>query len=145
MTSRTKKISQTESIVMEQHQLESFIRNQNKELVELFEEKFNRFEESLQDIKGKLNKMANLFDIQENKKTTISKKIQNVDLVLRKNSLRIDGVREEDNENICTKSIDIITSILGVKCEEKYINDVFRLGKFEDRKSRTIILKLRLL
>ncbi|CAG9823890.1 unnamed protein product [Phaedon cochleariae] len=115
--------------------LEEHIVNLGKK-IDIMEEKFN----------GAITQLSSLESIVKSNDTVIIGMNSKLDIFAQKlkaNSLRLIGIKEEQDENLSAKVLAVFNDALKVRCSLLEINNLFRIGKpnKDDTKSRTIIVE----
>ncbi|CAH1110422.1 unnamed protein product [Psylliodes chrysocephalus] len=137
---KSRALSQSE--IVDPVQLESMMRNINNELFDKIEKRLKKFENKLNKIKGNLDILKEKIHLQETKFLANEKKVEQLDLMQRKNTLKFEGLADEEDEYLLDKILKLINQGMKVKCEERYINEMYRLGKSKKNENpRSVIVK----
>lgn len=121
----------------------------NKVCANFSEQIESKMNESFEKFDKKLNEMSNSIkamnkDISNNNKSIskIEEKCELLEQVTKRNSLRILGVGEQENEDVVDTVVKFVNNLLKVPCDKEDIDCAFRVGKSlnENGKSRAILV-----
>ena len=131
----------------------SIMENQSKMLVRLAD-----IENELEKVKGDVEVVKGKHEVLESKVVVMEDKIKknnnhgfDMKFLLdrheqysRKNSIRVQDVKEEDGENIEQLTIETIKGEIGIEIEAKDIDIVHRVGRRQNERLRAILVKFML-
>lgn len=138
--------------------LENVIAGVKRELKEEMSEKMDKLESRIfelelkhdelmkenESLKSHANKNSEFIDEVDNGVQNALQKTNDLEQYTRKSSVRIYGIEDEEYEDIPTtvfKVNKLLNEKLQMNIEEKEINIAHRLGKFENRKMRPVIVR----
>ncbi|CAH1099820.1 unnamed protein product [Psylliodes chrysocephalus] len=93
------------------------------------EKRLEKFEDKLNKIEGYLDIVTEKIHLQETKLLVNENKVKQLDLMQSKNMLKFEGLADEEDKYLLDKILKLINQGMRVKCEERYINEIYRLGK----------------
>lgn len=148
--------SNSVSNVLDENMMETLVSKLIPKLIQLIEEQLapkltEKIEERLDKLTNTIEKMENkLKDVvdklvslekqaQTNKQEikTVTDKLDVIEQNLKRNTLRLVGVKEEENEHLLSKVLNIINDALKIKCAQWEIDNIYRVGKRNENQTRT--------
>lgn len=152
------KTTRSDSIttLIDDNMLEAIVNKLGQKLTQKIEEqlenlttKFEKMESKLNNVSNELNKISEKLTSLEGATQTNQKEVaiikDKLDIMeqnTRRNTLRMIGVKEDGNEQLLSKVLNIINEALKVKCSHWEIDNVYRVGKYNENqmKPRHIII-----
>ena len=105
-----------------------------------FNLRFDKIENKISEVNDTLNLIKNEHITNSKAISKLQEKSDYTNQLIKKNSLRIHGVTEEENENIVEVVTNFINQILRVPFSQRDIYSAFRMGKSDQEQTRIILV-----
>lgn len=93
------------------------------------------------EVKGELEVLKETIKHITEEYTELKKRAENIERKLKKNNLIIYGLKENQQEDILEKVGDLFRTKLSVEINTDVIRDSYRIGNFDDTKTRAILVE----
>ncbi|CAG9812936.1 unnamed protein product [Phaedon cochleariae] len=123
-----------------EHLINKVCANFVNQLETKFEKQLDKLHDKLSDMSESLNKMSASVTVNTNSITNLVKRSDQFEQLHKKNSLRIYGIVERDNENTPETIVEFINKELGVECSRRDLDMAFRLDQMSSEKPRAILV-----
>lgn len=111
-------------------------------LDEKLDKRFDKMESKINEVTAKIVELKDCIKTNEKEINLLHDKCDEFEIFKRKNSLRFNGIKEEENENLLSIFTNLVNNTMKVKCTISDISNIYRLGKTNIQgKPRTIIIE----
>nr|CAI5866974.1 unnamed protein product [Callosobruchus analis] len=132
---------QTRAMSLDERQVEEIVSRICKTMFDKISEKLQSMEQKLDGLVASVQKIQSEVEANHKSVSELEDRIAILEDSGRKNTLRLDGIAETPQENLIKVTLTLINDKLGIKCTEDDLNDVYRLGRPNSSKPRTVIVK----
>lgn len=113
---------------------EAVAKSISETIVKTLEERFKKQQEEIEFLKSKVALLE-----AQNKEN--EQKNDALEQYTRRNSLRVFGINEQNNENLEAKMIEVFKTHLKIDIKNEYIDRIHRVGRYVNGKMRAVIIK----
>lgn len=112
-------------------------------------EKFNYYDAKIASLEAELNLLKNtnntptINNISNDEQKKLKQKVDHLQQSTKKNNIRLFGIKEADNENLSTKTVELLSNKLKISVSSDDVISVYRVGQRRKDSPRHVLVVFR--